>query len=72
MAVGGESAGRLDSGDSGVEVVGQGLVELEFPDGVGLGGVEGGALVEELDEEIALGWSATSRWKTRRLSSRTR
>ncbi len=30
MAVGGESAGRLDSGDSGVEVVGQGLVELEF------------------------------------------
>ncbi len=26
----------------------------------GLGGVEGGSLIEELDEEIALGWSASS------------
>ena len=30
-------------------------------DGVGLGGVEGGRLIEELDEEIALGRSAGGR-----------
>jgi hypothetical protein len=46
---------------SGLEVVGQGLVEVEFWDGVGLGGVEGRALVEELDEELALGRSASGR-----------
>lgn len=51
-------AGRPDSGASEVEVVGQGLVELEVRDGVGLGGVEGRSLIEEPGEEIALRWSA--------------
>ncbi|HSH75485.1 MAG TPA: hypothetical protein VLA09_07380, partial [Longimicrobiales bacterium] len=41
--------------------VGQGLVEVEVWDGVGLGGIEGGRLIEELDEEIALGRSASGR-----------
>jgi hypothetical protein len=53
--------GRPDSGDSGVEVVGQGLVEFEVGDGVGLGGVEGRCLIEEPGEEIALRWSARGR-----------
>lgn len=39
---------------SGVEVVGHGLVELEVRNGLGLGGIECWALIEELDEEIAL------------------
>jgi len=46
---------------SRVEVVGQGLVEVEFRDGVGIGGVEGGRLIEEPREEIALGRSAGGR-----------
>ncbi len=50
--------GRADSGASGVEVVGQGLVEVEVWDGLGLGGVEGRSLIEEPGEEIALRWSA--------------
>jgi hypothetical protein len=37
--LGGESDGGPDIGDSEVEVVGQGLVELEVGDGLGLGGV---------------------------------
>ncbi len=58
-ALGGESlAGRLDSGASEVEVVGRGLVELEIWDGLWLGGVEGGCLIEEPGEEIALGRAA--------------
>ncbi len=36
--LGGECHGRCDSGALGVEVVGQGLVEFEVGDGVGLGG----------------------------------
>jgi hypothetical protein len=51
-------AGRPHSGASEVEVVGQGLVELEVRDGVGLGGVEGRCLIEEPGEEIALRWPA--------------
>jgi hypothetical protein len=42
IEVGSESDGRLDAGDSGVEVVGHGLVEFEVRDGIGLGGIEGG------------------------------
>lgn len=49
----GESGDRAE--DSGVEVAGQGLVEIEVRNGVGLGGVEGGRLIEEPREEIALG-----------------
>ena len=62
--MGGEGVGRripgwpADSGASEIEVVGQGLVEFEVWDGVGLGGVERGCLIEEPGEEIALGWSA--------------
>ena len=59
--LGGESPGRRDSGASGVEVVGQGRVELEVGNGVGLGGVEGRCLIEEPGEEIALGRSAGRR-----------
>jgi hypothetical protein len=51
----------VTSGDSGVEVVGQGLVEFEVGDGVGLGGVEDRCLIEEPCEEIALRWSARGR-----------
>jgi hypothetical protein len=51
----------LDSGASGLEVVGQRLVEFEVRDGLGRGGVEGGRLIEEPGEEIALGWSARGR-----------
>jgi hypothetical protein len=76
--MGGEGAGRRvpgwrGSGASGVEVVGQGLVEVEVWDGVGPGRVEGRRLIEEPCEEIALGWSAagerggglwgSSRWR---------
>jgi hypothetical protein len=61
MELGGESDGRPDSGDSGVEVVAQGLVELEVGDGLGLDRIEGGRLIEEPREEIALGWSARGR-----------
>ena len=56
-----KSDGRLDAGDSGVEVVGQGLVEVEVRGGIGLGGVEGGGLIEELDEEIPLRRSSGGR-----------
>jgi hypothetical protein len=45
-ALEGGSPGRPDAGASGVEVVGQGLVEVEVGDGVGLGGVEGRCLIE--------------------------
>jgi hypothetical protein len=49
---------------SGLEVVGQGLVEVEFWDEVGLGGVEGGGLIDEFDRELALGRSARGRqWR---------
>ena len=57
-ALEGGSPGRPDAGASGVEVVGQGLVEVEVGDGVGLGGVEGRRLIEDPGEEIALRWSA--------------
>ena len=62
-ALEGKCRGRRDSGASGVEVVGQGLVdlELEVGDGVGLGGVEGRCLIKEPCEEIALRWSAGGR-----------
>ena len=50
-------AGRT-GGASEVEVVGRGLVELEIWDGLWLGGVERGCLIEEPGEEIALGRSA--------------
>jgi len=59
--VGGESPAGRTGGASEVEVVGQGLVELEVRDGVGLGGVEGRCLIEEPGEEIALGRSAGGR-----------
>ena len=49
----------MTSGASGVEVVGQGLVELEVGDGLGLGWIEGGGLIEEPREEIALRRSVT-------------
>ena len=52
---------RQDSGASEVEVVGQGPVELEVWDGVGLGRLEGRCLIEEPDEEVALRWSAGGR-----------
>jgi len=62
MGAVGEGGGiRRPAENSGVEVVGQGLVEVEVGDRVGLGGVEGGHLIEELDEEIALGRSASGR-----------
>ena len=51
----------VTSGASEVEVVGQGLVELKVGDGLGLGGIEGGRLIEEPREEIALGRSAGGR-----------
>jgi hypothetical protein len=57
-AGGGFPAGRPGSGASEIEVVGQGLAELEVRDGVGLGGVEGRCLIEEPGEEIALGLAA--------------
>jgi hypothetical protein len=41
-----------------VEVVGQGLIDLEVRGGVGLDRIEGGRLIEEPREEIALRWSA--------------
>jgi len=47
IEVGSESDGRLDAGDSGVEVVGQRLVEFEVRDGIGLGGIEGGGLIDD-------------------------
>ena len=46
-ALKGESPGRRDSGSAEVEVVGQGPVELEVGDGVGLGGVESRRLIED-------------------------
>jgi hypothetical protein len=49
--MGGEGAGRRIPK---LEVVGQGLVEFEVGDGLGLGGVEGRCLIEEPGEEIAL------------------
>ena len=49
----------MTSGASGVEVLGQGLVELEVGDG--LGGIEGRRLIEEPREEISLGRSAGGR-----------
>jgi hypothetical protein len=61
MEAGREPPGRRDSGASGVEVVGQGLVELEVGDGVGLGGIERRSLIEEAGEEIALRWSPGGR-----------
>ena len=67
----GESEAGVTSGTSEVEVVGQGLVEVEIWDGLGLGGaltprnvrcagtpVEGRSLIEEPREEIALRRSA--------------
>jgi hypothetical protein len=59
--LGGESEAGVTSGASGVEVVGQGLVEVEVWDGLGLGGVEGRRLIEEPREEIALGRTAGGR-----------
>jgi hypothetical protein len=46
----------VTSGSSGVEVVGQGLVELEVRDGL-----EGRGLIEEPRGEIGLGRSAGGR-----------
>ena len=57
----GSPAGRPDEGASGLEVVGQRLVELEVGNGVGLGEVEGRSLIEEAIEEIGLGRSAGRR-----------
>jgi hypothetical protein len=51
----------VTSGASEVEVVGLGLVEVEVWDGLGLGGVERGCLIEEPREEIALRRSARGR-----------
>ena len=51
----------VTSDASGVEVLGQGLVELEVGDGLGLGGIEGGRLIEEPRMEIALRRSAGGR-----------
>jgi hypothetical protein len=45
---------RVTWGASGVEVGGQGLVEVEVGDGLGLGGIEGRCLIEEPGEGIAL------------------
>ena len=45
-ALGGESPAGRRGGASEIEVAGQGLVELEVWDGVGLGGVEGRSLEE--------------------------
>ena len=56
--LGGETEAGVTSGASGVEVVRQGLVEVEVWDGLGLGGIEGRRLVEEPGEEIALGRAA--------------
>ena len=53
-----ENSGVEVVGKGLVEVVGQGLIEREVRDGVGLGGVEGRSLIEEPGEEIALRWSA--------------
>jgi hypothetical protein len=50
---------RRPAESSEVEVVGDGLVELEVWDGLGLDRVEGGRLIEEPREEIALGRSAS-------------
>jgi hypothetical protein len=52
---------RRPAESSGVEVVGPGLIELEVRDGVGLGRIEGGRLIEEPREEMAFGWSAGGR-----------
>ena len=57
----GSPAGRPEEGVSGLEVVGQRLVELEVGAGVGLGEVEGRSLIEEAGEEIGLGRSAGRR-----------
>ena len=40
---------------------GAGTVEIEVRDGVGLGGIEGGRLIEEPREGIALGRAARGR-----------
>lgn len=57
----GDSPGQRDSGASEVDVVGQGPVELEVGDGVGLGGVESGRLIEEPGGDDAPRWSAGGR-----------
>lgn len=43
----GSPAGRPDVGASGIDVGGQGLVELEVGNGVGLGEVESRCLIEK-------------------------
>ena len=52
--LGGESPAGRTGVASEIEVVGQGLVEFEVGDGLGLGRVEGRSLIEEPGEEIAL------------------
>ena len=51
LCVSGQTSG---GGPSGVELVGQRLIEHEVRDWFGLGGIEGRGLVEE----VTLGWAA--------------
>ena len=49
LSLSGQTAGRTAGGRrSGVELVGQRLIEHEVWDGLGLGGIEGRGLVEEV------------------------
>jgi len=58
-SVAGAQGQRLRGSVSGVELVGDGLVPLEFGDGVGLERIDGGRLIEAVREEIGLGWCAS-------------
>ena len=49
---------ELEANRSGVELVGQGLIEAELWDGLALGGIEARRLVEE---EVSLGRAACGR-----------